>query len=339
LGLKTILNYPPREPLAVLPSPFHLLSRASERWGQGRRIWCKRDDLTGALLTGNKVRKLEFLAAEALNTGCTVLVTAGALQSNHCRATAAVAAQLGLKCELILRGEEQELSGNYLLSKMLNAEITYVSRRTTGDEMTVHLADSERRWAAKGEKALTIPIGGSDSMGIWGYILAVEELMADMEQNALSQVAIVHATGSGGTQAGLNAGVLLHGASADVISYAVCDDESYFNAKAQEDWENLRAYRSELPNEPIKTLTSDKYIGPGYGRAGDEIFDTLAELARLEGITLDPVYTGKAYHGLVTDLSQNTFPSEASDIIFMHTGGVFGIFPHASAVQAALGRG
>ena len=117
LGLKPILNYPPREPLAVLPSPFHLLSRASERWGQGRRIWCKRDDLTGSLLTGNKVRKLEFLAAEALNTGCTVLVTAGALQSNHCRATAAVAAQLGLKCELILRGEEQELSGNYLLSK------------------------------------------------------------------------------------------------------------------------------------------------------------------------------------------------------------------------------
>ena len=98
-------------------------------------------------------------------------------------------------------------------------------------------------------------------MGIWGYILAVEELMADMEENALTQVAIVYATGSGGTQAGLNAGVLLHGASADVISYAVCDDESYFNAKAQEDWENLRAYRSELPDEPIKTLTSDKYIG------------------------------------------------------------------------------
>ena len=135
-----------------------------------------------------------------------------------------------------------------------------------------------------------------------GLYPAVEELMADMEENALTQVAIVHATGSGGTQAGLNAGVLLHGASADVISYAVCDDESYFNAKAQEDWENLRAYRSELPDEPIKTLTSDKYIGPGYGRAGDEIFDTLAELARLEGITLDPVYTGKAFHGLITDL-------------------------------------
>jgi D-cysteine desulfhydrase len=118
----------------------------------------------------------------------------------------------------------------------------------------------------------------------------------------------------------------------------VCDDEVYFNAKAQEDWENLRAYRPELPPVPIKTLTNDHYIGPGYGRAGDEIFDTLTELARLEGITLDPVYTGKAFHGLITDLSRNTFASEASDIIFMHTGGVFGIFPHASAVQAALGR-
>lgn len=284
------------------------------------------------------MRKLEFLAAQALNTGCTVLVTAGALQSNHCRVTAGVAAQLGLKCELILRGEEQELSGNYLLSKMLNAEITYVSRRTTGDEMSVHLADAEQRWLEKGEKALTIPIGGSDAMGIWGYILAVEELMADMDHHGLSHTAIVHATGSGGTQAGLNAGVLLHGVSSDVISYAVCDDEVYFNAKAQEDWENLRAYRPELPPVPIKTLTNDHYIGPGYGRAGDEIFDTLTELARLEGITLDPVYTGKAFHGLITDLSRNTFASEASDIIFMHTGGVFGIFPHASAVQAALGR-
>ena len=284
------------------------------------------------------MRKLEFLAAQALNTGCTVLVTAGALQSNHCRATAGVAAQLGLKCELILRGEEQELSGNYLLSKMLNAEITYVSRRTTGDEMSVHLADAEQRWLEKGEKALTIPIGGSDATGIWGYILAVEELMADMDYHGLSHTAIVHATGSGGTQAGLNAGVLLHGVSSDVISYAVCDDEVYFNAKAQEDWENLRAYRPELPPVPIKTLTNDHYIGPGYGRAGDEIFDTLTELARLEGITLDPVYTGKAFHGLITDLSRNTFASEASDIIFMHTGGVFGIFPHASAVQAALGR-
>ena len=344
MGLKTInqnkphIQYPPREPLAVLPSPFQLLARASERWGQGRRIWCKRDDLTGSLLTGNKVRKLEFLAAEARQRGCTVLVTAGALQSNHCRATAAVAAQLGFKCELILRGHEQELSGNYLLSRMLNAEITYVSKSTTGDEMTVHLADAEKRWAARGEKALTIPIGGSDAMGIWGYIAAVEELTEDMSRNSLSSAAIVHATGSGGTQAGLNAGVLLHGVDADVISYAVCDDEAYFNTKAQEDWSNLCVAQPELPLVPIKTLTNDKYIGPGYGKAGEAIFDTLAELARLEGITLDPVYTGKAFYGLITDLANDAFASNAPDIIFMHTGGVFGIFPHASAVEAALGR-
>ena len=290
------------------------------------------------MLTGNKVRKLEFLAADALNRGCTVLVTAGALQSNHCRATAAVAAQLGLKCELILRGHEQELSGNYLLSRLLDAEITYVSRGTTGDEMTSHLAEAHDRWAARGEKALTIPIGGSDEMGIWGYISAVEELMSDMQRHSLQRAAIVHATGSGGTQAGLNAGVLLHGLDADVISYAVCDDEAYFNDKAQADWDNLRANRTELPNKPIKTLTNDQYIGPGYGRAGEEVFDTLTELARLEGIALDPVYTGKAFYGLVTDLAKQAFPSESPDIIFMHTGGVFGIFPHASGVEAALGR-
>ena len=290
------------------------------------------------MLTGNKVRKLEFLAADALNRGCTVLVTAGALQSNHCRATAAVAAQLGLKCELILRGHEQELSGNYLLSRLLDAEITYVSRGTTGDEMTSHLAEAHDRWAARGEKALTIPIGGSDEMGIWGYISAVEELMSDMQRHSLQRAAIVHATGSGGTQAGLNAGVLLHGLDADVISYAVCDDEAYFNDKAQADCDNLRANRTDLPNKPIKTLTNDQYIGPGYGRAGEEVFDTLAELAKLEGIALDPVYTGKAFYGLVTDLAKQAFPSESPDIIFMHTGGVFGIFPHASGVEAALGR-
>ena len=121
-----MVQYPPREPLALLPSPFVLLERATARWGRGRRIWCKRDDLTGSLLTGNKVRKLEFIAAEARARKCTVLVTAGALQSNHCRATAAVAAQLGLKCELILRGEEQALEGNYLLSRLLDADMNGV---------------------------------------------------------------------------------------------------------------------------------------------------------------------------------------------------------------------
>jgi D-cysteine desulfhydrase len=149
------------------------------------------------------------------------LVTAGALQSNHCRATAAVAAQLGLKCELILRGEEQALEGNYLLSRLLDADITYVSRSTTGDEMTEHLANAVQRWATRGEKALSLPIGGSDEIGIWGYIAAVEELSSEMARHSIRQAAIVHATGSGGTQAGLNAGVLLHKLPADVISYAV----------------------------------------------------------------------------------------------------------------------
>ena len=333
-----MVQYPPREPLALLPSPFVLLERATARWGRGRRIWCKRDDLTGSLLTGNKVRKLEFIAAEARARKCTVLVTAGALQSNHCRATAAVAAQLGLKCELILRGEEQALEGNYLLSRLLDADITYVSRSTTGDEMTQHLANAVQRWAARGEKALSLPIGGSDEIGIWGYIAAVEELASDMARHSIRQAAIVHATGSGGTQAGLNAGVLMHNLPADVISYAVCDDAAYFNDKAQQDWQALRAATPDLPVEPIKTVTNDHFIGPGYGRADQAVFDSLAQLARLEGITLDPVYTGKAFHGMVTDLEHSSFQSDAADIIFVHTGGVFGIFPHADALQTSLQR-
>ena len=116
------------------------------------------------------------------------------------------------------------------------------------------------------------------------------------------------------------------------------DDAAYFNEKAQQDWQALRAATPDLPVEPIKTITNDHFIGPGYGRADQAVFDTLAELARLEGITLDPVYTGKAFHGMVTDLEHSSFQSDAADIIFVHTGGVFGIFPHADALQTSLQR-
>lgn len=130
----------------------------------------------------------------------------------------------------------------------------------------------------------------------------------------------------------------MHKLPADVISYAVCDDAAYFNDKAQQDWQALRAATPDLPVEPIKTVTNDHFIGPGYGRADQAVFDTLAQLARLEGITLDPVYTGKAFHGMVTDLEHSSFQSDAADIIFVHTGGVFGIFPHADALQTSLQR-
>lgn len=327
--------YPDRLRLAQLPTPLDLLTRASERWGGGRRIWCKRDDLTGALLTGNKVRKLEFIAAKALAEGYTGLITAGAQQSNHCRATAAVAAQLGLKCELLLRDDGDEASGNYLLSELLNAEITFVSRKTSGEQMANYLADAEARWLERGEKALTIPIGGSDEVGIWGYIAGVEELKQDMIDRDIDQALIVHATGSGGTQAGLNAGVALHDLVAEVLSYAVCDDEAYFVEKAQADWQNaLQAY-PQLPALTISAQTNDAYIGPGYGRADPEVFATIAELAALEGVVLDPVYTGKAFHGLISDIASDSLPSNVKDIIFVHTGGVFGIFPHATAVTRA----
>ena len=329
-------HYPARERLAQLPTPLDLLPRATERWGRGRKIWCKRDDLTGALLTGNKVRKLEFIAAEARARGCHGLITAGALQSNHCRATAAVAAQLGMKCELLLRSDGDELSGNYLLSELLNAEINFVSKRTTGDEMSEHLAEAESRWAARGDKAMVIPIGGSDEVGIWGYIAAVEELNNDMRVLGIDRALIVHATGSGGTQAGLNAGVALHQCPAQVLSYAVCDDEAYFVDKAKADWGNAQRAYPQLPALEIAAETNDAYIGPGYGRADAEVFDAIAELAALEGVVLDPVYTGKAFHGLISDIANGALASDVGDIIFVHTGGVFGIFPHVDSISRSV---
>ena len=329
-------QYPERERLAQLPTPLDPLPRATERWGRGRRIWCKRDDLTGALLTGNKVRKLEFIAAEARARGCDGLITAGALQSNHCRATAAVAAQLGMKCELLLRHDDDELSGNYLLSKLLNADVTLVPKRTTGDEMVDYLSEASSRWSARGDQAMIIPIGGSDEVGIWGYIAAVEELKQDMQTRGIERALIVHATGSGGTQAGLNAGVALHRCPARVLSYAVCDDEAYFVDKAKADWVNAQKAYPQLPALEIAAETNDAYIGPGYGRADEAVFNTIADLAALEGVVLDPVYTGKAFHGLITDIAGDVLATDVDDIIFVHTGGVFGIFPHATSLAEAI---
>ena len=331
------IDYPPRLRLAQLPTPLQYLPRASKRWGLGKRLWVKRDDLTGSTLTGNKVRKLEFFAAHARDNGFDTLITCGGLQSNHARATAGVCAQLGLHCHLLLRGEHAKDEGNTLLDLLFGADITVVPSERYHDalnDLLDEIAETER---AHGRKPLVIPTGGSNGLGIWGYIAGAEELAGDLNHAGIERASIVAATGSGGTQAGLTLGMALQGRADPVVGVAVCDDAEWFNRKVEQDIAEARALWPQLPQASARPTTLDQYIGPGYGVADPEVYDLIAELSRLEGLVLDPVYTGKAFHGLVSELALGGL-DYGDDIVFVHTGGIFGMFPHAQALRGALDR-
>ncbi len=319
---------PIRLSLAQLPTPLQLLERTSAVLG-GPRIWVKRDDLTGSVLTGNKVRKLEYLVADALSQSAQVLITSGGIQSNHCRATALVAAQQGLQSHLVMRGESSGTAdGNLLLDQLAGASISCYPAA----EYQARLPDLYRYWqeeyARQSLNAYVIPTGGSNAVGVWGYLEAAREMDEQFHQFGIEPDHVICASGSGGTQAGLSLGFALRRPQLSVLGFAVCDDEAYFNHKVAAD---IRAwctrYQPEFSAEQVGILTSDRYIGPGYGQAEPAVYDTIAWLARTEGLVLDPVYTGKAFHGLVSEIRQGRF-RDSKDIIFMHTGGVFGVFPH-----------
>ncbi|MET0379704.1 MAG: D-cysteine desulfhydrase family protein [Spongiibacteraceae bacterium] len=318
---------PPRLALAQRPTPLQPLERLSAQLG-GPTIWVKRDDLTGSVLSGNKVRKLEFALAQAQADHCDTIITCGGLQSNHCRATALLCAQLGFHCVLILRGETPApYDGNLLLDWLAGAEIrTYPALRYQR-ELPALLEQAAVDCRAAGRKPFVIPTGASDGIGLWGYIAACEELRSDFLAQGLTPRHIICATGSGGTQGGLTAGVALYGIDAAVWGIAVCDDESYFQHKVRADladWQ--RRYQTTLALDDLNIRVLDQYIGPGYGQAGPEVFATIALVARTEGLVLDPVYTGKAFHALIEELKAGRF-GDSNDIVFIHTGGVFGLFP------------
>jgi D-cysteine desulfhydrase len=322
-----MIAYPHKLDLAQTPTPFHLLERLSAELG-GPRIWIKRDDLTGAATSGNKIRKLEFLLAEAVANGCDTVITSGGVQSNHCRAVALLGAQLGLKVHLLLRSDsEPSAVGNLLLDHLAGATINHYSIREFKrlDSLFEHWTE---HYQQVGSKAYSIPTGGSNGIGIWGYIHAAQELVADFERHNIKPQAIVHATGSGGTQAGLMLGCHLHGIDSPVKAYAVCDSSAYFARKVATDLQGWKErYPSDIDISALVADTCDSYIGPGYGQADDEVFEFIKRLAAMEGILLDPVYTGKAFFGLTEDIKQGKYAkAENSDIVFVHTGGLFGLF-------------
>ena len=330
------IKYPPRLDLARIPTPLQFLSRASDKWGGGKRLWIKRDDLTGSALTGNKIRKLEFIAAHALEHSYKTLVTCGGVQSNHCRATALVAAQLGLDCHLVLRADDEpeQHTGNFLLDQLAGATFEILPAKEWATQLKTIYARRESEFAEAGRPALMIPTGGSDSLGVWGYIAASEELRIDLGSHGIERAALTLATGSAGTQTGLTAGVAMLDLPLDVVAYAVCDDADWFNRRVASDWQASLARWPQLPRIDLVPRTRDHSVGPGYGRAEAPVYELIAELTRLEGVVLDPVYTGKAFHGLLADL-RDGFYRDVDDIIFVHTGGVFGLFAHESQLMSA----
>ena len=327
------LEYPRRVALAQTPTPLQLLSRASERWGRGHRIWIKRDDLTGSTLSGNKVRKLEFIAAHAIDNGYDTLITCGGLQSNHCRATAFVGAQLGLQVHLLLRGEEPEAEeGNFFLDRLAGARIDCYPAKRFFREIDQLFEYWRDHYAGLDRKALVIPTGGSDGLGAWGYIAACEELGEDFQRVGIEEAHLVCATGSGGTQAGLTLGASLHALPATVWGVNVCDNERYFLDKVAADAADWQRRYPGVPEVAVNPRVLDGHVGEGYGIASQEVFDIIREVAQLEGIALDPVYTGKAFLGMLAEIEAGRFTS-CQDIVFMHTGGLFGVFPQSAGFR------
>ena len=330
-----MIDYPARIRLASLPTPFRKLEKYVVPNFDGN-IWIKHDELTGTEVSGNKVRKLEFSIAYALEESCNTLITCGGIQSNHCRATAVIGAKLGLKVHLILRGQKPPvLEGNLLLDHLAGAQISYLSK----NDWANHPAFAEslkENYAARGDKAHFIPTGASDEIGIWGYIAAWEELSQNFKEHDMDPEYVVMATGSGGTQAGLLVGAQIYNSITKVVAFNVCDDASYFNDKIRADvslWK--QRYNVEFDETGLNIITLEEYMGPAYGEAENIVFKTIANLAKVEGVFLDPVYTGKAFHGMVSELSLGDRGrlQGAKNIVFIHTGGLFGVFPQHNNFQ------
>ncbi|SMF30784.1 D-cysteine desulfhydrase [Alteromonadaceae bacterium Bs31] len=329
---------PPRIPLAQTPTPLKALDRLSEHIG-GPRIWVKQDDLSGCVLSGNKIRKLEFVLAEARAQGCDTLITCGGLQSNHCRATAIVAAQQGMAAHLILRGAENEIpDGNLLLDYLSGAKISSYPEKQYFAELHALFLHWQRHYEAQGRKAHCIPTGASDEFGLWGYLCAAEELVSDMSAANFQADAVVVATGSGGTQGGLTLGMHLLSQGVAVYGMAVCDSVAYFRKKVLQDvsaWHSRWGEHFHLAGTAdlgLNINTIDDYIGPGYAKTYPELFDCIRWVAQLEGLILDPVYTGKAFYGMLQEVKKGRF-KEMENIIFVHTGGVFGLFPYKQGLK------
>lgn len=304
---------------AHLPTPIEELPNLSKALN-GPRIFVKRDDQTGLAFGGNKTRKLEFLIAEAREQGADLLISGGAMQSNHCRQTAAAAARYGFECKLVLTGvKPQQASANYLLDQLFGAEIITVEDRAFRDQTLQKTFDDA---VAAGKMPYLVPYGGSSPTGAMGYTFAMEEFM----QQKVYADWIVFGTSSGGTHAGLVLGQRLFGYKGKVLGISIDEPEEELKSHVSD----LASRASEKLGERIQfsrndVLATEDYCQAGYGVFGEGEREAIHLFAKHEGLLLDPVYTGRAAAGMI-DLIRKGFFKKDETILFWHTGGQPALF-------------
>jgi D-cysteine desulfhydrase len=327
MSLQNLTRFPRLEFIGA-PTPLEYLPRFSDYLG--REIFIKRDDVTPMAMGGNKLRKLEFLAADALREGADTLVTAGAIQSNHVRQTAAVAAKLGLHCVALLenplatQAENYLTNGNRLLLDLFNVQVEMVDALT---DPTAQLAELATRLEVQGFRPYVVPVGGSNALGALGYVESALEIAQQCE-GAVSLSSVVVASGSAGTHAGLAVGLEQLLPDVELIGVTVSRSVAEQKTKVEALQHAVAEHLSLKAQADI--LLWDDYFAPGYGTPNDGGMEAVKLLARLEGILLDPVYTGKAMAGLIDGIAQQRFKDEGP-ILFVHTGGapaLFAYHPH-----------
>jgi L-cysteate sulfo-lyase len=325
----------PRVRLAHLPTPLEPLPRLGERLGID--LWIKRDDATGLAGGGNKTRKLEFLLGDAFEQDADVLVTQGAVQSNHVRQTAAAAAAHGLGCAIILEARTGSTApdyvgnGNVLLDRLFGASIRTVP---AGTDMNAELEAEAERLRGEGRRPYVIPGGGSNPIGALGYVDCAREIVTQADDLDLAIDRIVTATGSAGTHGGLVAGLAVMGADVPVLGFGVRAPKARQEAMVLKLARETAALlgRPDAVTEEMVVADCD-YVGEGYGLVDQGVIDALVTAARTDGILLDPVYSAKAMKGLIARAAE--FKGET--VVFLHTGGAQGLFGYQSVLEGALG--
>ena len=325
----------PRVPLAHLPTRLEFLPRLTELL-DGPEIWVKRDDCTGLATGGNKTRKLEFSMGEALEQGADTIITVGAVQSNHVRQTAAAACKLGMKCEVLLEhriGNPSELyrtSGNVLLDRIFGANLREYKKGADFEAAMEEIAGEVR---ANGGTPYIIPGGASNPVGALGYVGCAEELLRQCDEQDVAFDHVVLASGSAGTHAGLAVGLRGNGSDLPMLGIGVNiprdqQEEKVFGLAVE-----TATYVGKPGCVAREDIVADcNYVGPGYGEPTEAMNEAVLMLARLEGLLFDPVYSGKALAGMIDYVRQGRF-SQAEKIVFLHTGGVAGLFAYADTLQ------
>ena len=327
-------NHLLREPLGFFPTPLIELKRLSKALG-GPKVYMKRDDNTGLALGGNKTRKLEFILGDALAKGADTIITAGAIQSNHCRQTAAAAASLGLECHLVLGGEEPELaSGNLLLDKLFGCHIHWAGANRKGEDIPRIV----EQLTNQGKNVYVVPYGGSSEQGALAFVEAFKELESQRQSMGISLTHIVFASSSGGTQAGLMLGNKIFNSAYQIVGINI--------DKGETDKVSFDQYTLALANSTAKLIGADcefttsdlilnsDYVGEGYGVVGALENEAIAMTAQTEGILVDPVYTGRAMGGLI-DMIRTGKIKETDSVLFWHTGGAPALFAYATELDLA----